>query len=56
LDYYTGLCLLHMGDAYLTETQQSFNQALKYPHATLFGSGGPFLAPLAKQALEDLKP
>lgn len=56
LDYYTGLCLLHMGDAYLTEAQQSFNQALKYPHATLFGPGGPFLAPLAKQALEDLKP
>ncbi len=45
-----------MGDVYLTETLQSFNQALKYPQATLFGPGGPLLAPLAKQALADLKP
>jgi len=56
LDYYTGVCLLHMGDAYLTETLQSFNQALNYPQATLFGPDGPLLAPLARQALEDLKP
>ncbi len=56
LDYYTGVCLLHMGDVYLTETLQSFNQASKYPQATLFGPGGPLLAPLAKQALADLKP
>ena len=56
LDYYTGLCLLHMGNVYLSETIQSFNQALKYPQATLFGPEGPFLAPLAHQTLEDLKP
>jgi hypothetical protein len=56
LDYYTGICLLHMGDVYLTETLQSFNQALKYPQATLFGPGGPLLAPLARQRLADLKP
>jgi len=56
LDYYTGVCLLHMGNVYLSETQQSFNQALKYPQATLFGPDGPLLAPLARQALEDLKP
>jgi autotransporter translocation and assembly factor TamB len=56
LDYYTGVCLLHMGNVYLSETLQSFNQALKYPQATLFGPDGPILAPLARQALEDLKP
>jgi len=56
LDYYTGLCLLHMGNAYLSETIQAFNQALKYPQATLFGPDGPLLAPLARQAMEDLKP
>jgi len=56
LDYYTGVCLLHMGNVYLSETLQSFNQALKYPQATLFGPDGPLLAPLARQSLEDLKP
>jgi hypothetical protein len=56
LDYYTGVCLLHMGDSYLTETLQAFNHALSYPHATLFGPGGPLLAPLARQALADLHP
>jgi len=56
LDYYTGVCLLHMGNVYLSESVQSFNQALKYPQATLFGPDGPLLAPLARQALEDLKP
>ena len=56
LDYYTGVCLLHMGNVYLSETLQSFNQALKYPQATLFGPDGPLLAPLARQALVDLKP
>jgi hypothetical protein len=56
LDYYTGICLLHMGNVYLSETIQSFNQALKYPQATLFGPDGPMVAPLARQTLEDLKP
>lgn len=55
-DYYTGVCLLRMGNVYLTEAQQSFNQALKYPQATLFGPDGPLLAPLARQALLDLQP
>ncbi|BDU75239.1 hypothetical protein METESE_01970 [Mesoterricola sediminis] len=56
LDYYTGVCLLRMGNVYLTEAIQSFNQALKYPQATLFGPDGPLLAPLARQALQDLQP
>jgi hypothetical protein len=56
LDFYTGVCLLRMGNVYLSESQQSFNQALKYPQATLFGPEGPLLAPLARQQLEDLKP
>jgi hypothetical protein len=56
LDYYTGVCLLRMGNVYLPEAIQSFNQALKYPQATLFGPEGPLVAPLAKQALRDLQP
>ena len=56
LDYYNGVCLLRMGNVYLPEALQSFNQALKYPQATLFGPEGPLLAPLARQALQDLQP
>ena len=56
LDFYTGVCLLRMGNVYLSEAQQAFTQSLKYPQATLFGPDGPLLAPLARQALEDLKP
>jgi hypothetical protein len=56
LDYYTGVCLLHMGDSFVPETVQAFNQALKYPQATLFGPGGPLVAPLARQSLKDLNP
>lgn len=56
IDFYTGFCLLHMGNVYLSEAQQAFNQAMKYPQATLFGPEGPLVAPLAKQALEDLRP
>lgn len=55
LDYYTGLCLLRLGHVYVPEAIQAFNQALKFPHATLFGPEGPLVAPLAKQALDDLK-
>jgi hypothetical protein len=55
LDFYTGICLLHMGNVYLPEATQAFNQALKYPQATLFAPDGPLVAPLARQALEDLK-
>jgi hypothetical protein len=56
LDYYTGVCLQRLGDAYQAETLQAYSQALKYPQATLFGPDGPLLAPLAGQALDDLKP
>jgi len=56
LDFYTGICLLRLGNVYTPEAIQAFNQALKFPHATLFGPEGPLVAPLAKQALEDLKP
>ena len=56
LDFYTGICLLHMGNVYLPEATQAFNQALKYPQATLFTPDGPLVGPLASQALEDLKP
>jgi len=56
LDFYTGICLLRLGNVYTPEAIQAFNQALKYPQATLFGPEGPLIAPLAKQALEDLKP
>lgn len=55
LDYHTGLCFLHLGSAYQSEAVQAFRQALKYPHATLLGPDGPLVAPLARQALEDLK-
>lgn len=55
LDYETGLCFLRLGSAYHAEAAQAFRQALKYPQATLFGPDGPLVAPLARQALEDLK-
>jgi len=56
LDYYTGVCLLRLGNVYVPEAIQAFNQALNYNQATLFGPEGPLVTPLAKQALEDLKP
>ena len=56
LDYYTGMNLLRLGNAYLSEAVQALNQALKYPQATLFGPEGPMVSTLAKQALADLKP
>jgi len=55
LDYHTGCCFLHLGSSYLSEAGQAFRQALKYPQATLLGPDGPLVAPLARQALEDLK-
>ncbi|GLH68430.1 hypothetical protein [Geothrix edaphica] len=55
LDYHTGLCFLRLGSAYQAEATQAFRQALKYPQATLLGPDGPLVAPLARQALEDLK-
>ncbi|HNX93808.1 MAG TPA: hypothetical protein PKL14_01510 [Holophaga sp.] len=56
IDYYTGTCLLRLGNVYTSEAIQAFKQALKYPQATLFGPEGPLVATLAKQALEDLNP
>ena len=55
LDYHTGRCFLRLGPAYHTEAAQAFRQALKYPQATLLGPDGPLVAPLAQQALADLK-
>ncbi|NWJ41417.1 MAG: hypothetical protein HXX12_10645 [Geothrix sp.] len=55
LDYHTGLCFLHLGTSYQSEAGQAFRQALKYPQSTLLGPDGPLVAPLARQALEDLK-
>lgn len=55
IDYHTGLCFLHLGTSYQTEAIQAFGQALKYPQSTLLGPEGPLVAPLAKQALADLK-
>jgi len=55
IDYHTGVCFLHLGTAYQAEAVQAFRQALKYPQATLLGPEGPLVAPLAKQALEDLR-
>ncbi len=55
LDYYTGRCFLRLGPAYQSEAGQAFRQALKYPQSTLLGPDGPLVAPLARQALEDLK-
>lgn len=55
IDYHTGVCFLHMGSSYQSEAGQAFRQALKYPQATILDPDGPLVAPLAKQALEDLK-
>jgi hypothetical protein len=55
IDYHTGVCFLRMGPSYQAEAGQAFRQALKYPQATLLGPDGPLVAPLARQALEDLK-
>jgi hypothetical protein len=55
IDYHTGVCFLHLGTSYQAEAGQAFRQALKYPQATLLGPDGPRVAPLARQALEDLK-
>lgn len=53
VEYYTGLCLLRLGTAYIPEAIQAFTQALRYPAATLFGPDGPLVAPLARQAIDD---
>lgn len=55
IDYHTGRCFLLLGASYQSEAGQAFRQALKYPQSTLLGPDGPLVAPLARQALEDLK-
>ncbi len=55
LDYHMGRCFLQLGTSYQSEAGQAFRQALKYPQSTLLGPDGPLVAPLARQALEDLK-
>ena len=55
LDYHTGRCFLYLGPSYQSEAGQAFRQALKYPQSTLLDPDGPLVAPLASQALEDLK-
>ncbi len=55
VDYYTGICLSKLGSVYIPEAIQAFGQAPKFPNSTLFGPDGPLVAPLAKQATEDLK-
>lgn len=56
LDYYTGLCLLRLGQVFLPEARQAFTQAAKGTQATLLDAGGPSVTPLARQMLEDIKP
>lgn len=55
VDYYTGICLSKLGSVYIPEAIQAFGQAQNSPNSTLFGPDGPLVAPLAKQASEDLK-
>jgi hypothetical protein len=54
--YLTGICLLRLGSVYIPEAIQAFNQALQDPGATLFGFGGPPVAPLARAALQSNQP
>jgi hypothetical protein len=56
VEYYTALCFQRLGPAYANEASAAFQRALRYPSATLLSSDGPLVAPLAKQALEELKP
>ncbi|MBL0210158.1 MAG: hypothetical protein IPQ13_04460 [Holophagaceae bacterium] len=55
VDYYTGICLSRLGTVYIPEAIQAFGKAQNYSNSTLFGPDGPLVAPLAKQAAEDLK-
>lgn len=55
VNYYTGICLSKLGTVYIPEAIQAFGQAQKFSSSTLFGPDGPLVAPIAKQAAEDLK-
>lgn len=56
LAYDEGLCYRALGPAYQDEARKAFQAASQYPAATLLGPDGPLVAPLARQALEDLHP
>lgn len=55
VEYYIGICLSKLGTVYIPEALQAFGKAQGFPNSTLFGPDGPLVAPLAKQAAEDLK-
>ena len=55
VDYYQGVCLSHLGTVYIPDAIQAYLRAQKSLSSTLFGPDGPLVAPLAKQAAEDLK-
>jgi len=52
--YDLGLCYRALGPSYQGEAAKAFQAAAQYPAATLLGPDGPLVAPLARQALEDL--
>jgi hypothetical protein len=56
LAYITGVCLSRLGTVYIPDSIQAFQQALKFPGATLGTPDGPRVEPLAKAALLDLQP
>ncbi len=55
VDYYTGICLTKLGSVYIPEAIQAFGQAQTFPGSTFFSPDGPLVAPIAKQAADDLK-
>ncbi len=55
VEYYTGICLSKLGSMYIPEAIQAFGRAQIFSSSTLFGPDGPLVAPIAKQAAEDLK-
>ena len=54
--YDEGLCFRALGPQYQDQALKAFQSAAQYPAATLLGPDGPLVAPLAKQALDDLHP
>jgi hypothetical protein len=55
LSYDEGLCYRALGPPYADEARKAFQSASQYPAATLLGPDGPLVAPLARQALDDLQ-
>lgn len=56
LAYDEGLCYRALGPQYQDQATKAFQAAAQYPAATLLGPDGPLVAPLARQALDDLHP